>query len=102
MPDAKALLLVTMEAPAGLEEEFNDWYDTEHLPQRCALPGFETGARFVCIDCWPRWLALYDLTSPAALESEAYRAVSGANNTSWSRRILPRTLGRMRIVGEQI
>lgn len=100
-PD-KALLLVMMEPPATLEEEFNDWYDMEHFPQRCALPGFETGQRFVCLDGWPRWLALYDLASEAALETPDYRAVSGDNATPWSRRILPRMRGRQRIVARQV
>ncbi|MBN8939729.1 MAG: hypothetical protein J0H01_09570 [Rhizobiales bacterium] len=100
-PD-KALLLVMMEPPATLEEEFNDWYDMEHFPQRCALPGFETGKRFVCLDGWPRWLALYDLASEAALETPDYRAVSGDKATPWSRRILPRMLGRQRIVARQV
>ncbi|QCI64083.1 DUF4286 family protein [Phreatobacter stygius] len=98
----KALLLVMMEPPAGLEEEFNDWYDSEHFPQRSALPGFETGRRFVCLDGWPRWLALYDLASAEALQTPDYRAVSGANATPWSRRILPRMIGRHRLVARQV
>jgi hypothetical protein len=101
MSPRKGLLLVVMEPSAPLEEEFNDWYDTEHFPQRRALPGFESASRWVCIAGWPRWLALYDLTSPAALESEAYRAVSGPNSTPWSQRMLPRTIGRMRVIAEQ-
>lgn len=98
----KGLLLVTMEPPAGLEEEFNDWYDHEHLPQRMRMPGFETGARFVCLEGWPRWLALYDLTSLAALSTPEYLAVSRANATPWSRRIAARTVGRSRVEAEQI
>ena len=98
----KGLLLVTMEPPAGLEEEFNDWYDHEHLPQRMRMPGFETGARFVCLEGWPRWLALYDLTSLAALGTPEYLAVSLGNATPWSRRIAARTIGRSRVAAEQI
>ncbi len=49
MPDPKGLLLVTMEPPASLEDEFNDWYDTEHAPQRRALPGFESASRWACL-----------------------------------------------------
>jgi hypothetical protein len=98
----KGLLLVTMEPPAGFEEEFNDWYDHEHLPQRMRLPGFETGTRFVCLEGWPRWLALYDLTSLAALKSSEYLAVSLSNATPWSRRIAARTIGRVRVEAEQI
>lgn len=99
---AKGLLLVMMEPPAALEEEFHDWYDSEHLPQRLGLPGFETGSRWVCLSGWPRWLAIYDLSSTAALADPAYAAVSGQNSTPWSRRILPRTVGRQRIIAEQV
>ncbi|GGF57158.1 hypothetical protein GCM10007301_16080 [Azorhizobium oxalatiphilum] len=102
MTGNKGLLLVSMEPPANLEEEFNDWYDTEHFPQRRALPGFESAARWVCLVGWPRWLALYDLASTAALETDAYRAVSAGNSTPWSKRILPRTMGRQRVVAEQV
>jgi len=95
--DRPGLLMVSMEPPAALEDEFNDWYDTEHTPQRLALPGFASASRWVCIDGWPRWMALYDLVSEAAVHSDAYRRVSGAHSTPWSRRILPRTIGRSRI-----
>ena len=98
----KGLLLVTMEAPSSLEEEFNDWYDTEHFPQRRALPGFESASRWACLSGWPRWLAIYDLASVQAVATPEYAAVSGRNSTPWSRRILPRTVGRTRIVAEQI
>jgi hypothetical protein len=95
--DRPALLMVSMEPPAALEDEFNDWYDTEHVPQRLALPGFVSGSRWVCIDGWPRWMALYDLASDAAVQSDAYLRVSGAQSTPWSRRILPRTVGKSRV-----
>jgi hypothetical protein len=91
-----AMLIVTMEPPAALEEEFSDWYDTEHFPQRRALPGFMSASRWVCLDGWPRYLALYDLASPDALATPEYHAVSGPNSTPWSRRMLPRTVGRQR------
>lgn len=102
MTTPKGLLLVLMEPPAGLEEEFNDWYDTEHLPQRRSLPGFQSGSRWACVGGWPRWAALYDLVSVAVLDTPDYQAVSGPNATPWSRRILPRTVGRSRIVAGQV
>lgn len=98
----KGLLLVTMEPPASMEDEFNDWYDTEHFPQRAGLPGFESASRWVCVEGWPRWLALYDLANVAAVETQAYRAVSGASSTPWSKRVLARAIGRMRLVAEQV
>ena len=97
MTTNRGLLLVMMEPPASLEEEFNDWYDTEHFPQRSAVPGFESASRWVCLDGWPRWLAIYDLATLDVLLCDAYREMSGAKSMPWSRRILPRTVGRSRI-----
>ena len=85
--DRKGFLLVTMEPPPALEEEFNAWYDTEHVPQRMAIAGFETGRRYVCPSGSPRYLAVYDLAHRGVLESEAYLRVSLDRSTPWTRRI---------------
>ena len=97
-----AMLIVTMEPPADLEDEFNDWYDLEHFPQRVALPGFAASSRWVCIEGWPRYLALYDLASVDAVKTPEYLACSGPGATPWTRRVVARTLGRQRIVAEEI
>jgi hypothetical protein len=101
-PVNAGLLLVMMEPPPALAEEFHDWYDTEHLPERLAVPGIRTATRWVCLHGWPRFLALYDLDSPAVMDSPAYLAVSGANFSPWSRRLLPRMIGRRRVVAQQL
>jgi hypothetical protein len=86
----KGFLIVLMDPPPAFEEEFNAWYDTEHLPQRMAVPGFETGRRYVCVRGAPRYLAVYDTTSPAVLESEAYLQCSLDRSTPWTKRIASR------------
>jgi hypothetical protein len=90
------MLLVQMEPPVAMEEEFHDWYDTEHTPERAALPGFSSAARFVCVDGWPRYMACYDLESVAVLDGADYRAIGGENLSVWSRRVLSKVLGRRR------
>ncbi|PWT70876.1 MAG: hypothetical protein C5B46_09080 [Proteobacteria bacterium] len=87
----KGFLLVLMDPPPAFEEEFNAWYDTEHLPQRMAVPGFETGRRYVCVHGAPRYLAIYDVTSPAVLESEAYLQCSLDRSTPWTKRVASRS-----------
>lgn len=87
----KGLLLVLFAPAPSLEEEFNDWYDTEHLPERAELPGFETALRFVSLGDGPRYAAIYDLARFDVLDSEAYRAVSGENFSPWTRRIMSRS-----------
>ena len=102
MPDPKALLIVMMQPSPNGEEEFNDWYDTEHMRDRSANPRFLTALRFVCIEGWPRYLALYDLDSIKALSTPEYVASSGANHSPWSKRVLSRVHGLYRAEGVQI
>lgn len=96
---AAGLLLVLADPPPEFEEEFNAWYDTEHLPERRALPGFRTALRFTSLGDGPRYAALYDLSSPAALETPDYLACSGANFSPWTRRTMARA-HPMRLTGE--
>ena len=90
------MLIVQMEPPATLEEEFHSWCDTEHIPERRAVPGFLSAERFVCIDGWPRYMGCYDLASLAVLESYAYRAIGCENLSAWSKRVIPRMVGMRR------
>lgn len=85
-------LLVMMQPPPAMEEEFNAWYDTEHVPERLAVPGFLSARRFVSLDGHPRYLALYDLERPEVLQSPEYLAVSGDAFSPWTKRITSRVL----------
>jgi hypothetical protein len=98
----KGFLLVAMEPPPALEEEFRDWYDTEHLPERLAVPGFESAQRYVCIYGWPRYLAFYDLSNPSVIDSTGYRAISGPRFSPWTKRMLARVQGFYRAYGSQL
>jgi hypothetical protein len=84
----EALLMVLWEPPAAMEDEFNAWYDTEHLPERACIAGFRTARRYVGLGDGPRHMALYDLSSLGVLKEPAYQAISGANYSPWSNRIM--------------
>ncbi len=98
----KGLLMVAMQPAAGEEEEFQDWYDTEHVPERAAIDGFLTARRYVCTSGWPRYLAAYDLRDLDVLGEAGYRAISGANFSPWSKRVLARVQGLYRVEGLQV
>ncbi|KAJ7041036.1 hypothetical protein C8F04DRAFT_1081375 [Mycena alexandri] len=55
-------------------EEFQDWYNNEHVPLRLNhLPSFLTGARFSASDSLtPSWLAVYDIDDTATFQHESY------------------------------
>ncbi len=75
----KGLLLVTMDVDEEYEEELNDWYDEEHVPERLAGPGFVSARRFrLCEGSsagQSRYLAIYELDSPQVLDTPEYLAL---------------------------
>lgn len=99
----RGLLLTITEPPAAMEEEFNAWYDTEHLAERLAIPGFRSARRWV-MDCPPgrgKYLATYELDSPAVLNSPAYLKYFN-NQSPWSRRCLGKLVAFRRWACEQV
>jgi hypothetical protein len=102
MESQKGFLLVTMEPPPELEEEFNDWYDLEHIPGRGSILGFETARRFVCISGWPKYLAFYDLAGIGVLDSPFYQQAAWASFSPWTKRLLGKVRGQYRGSGTQI
>lgn len=81
----RGLLLVMIDIDPEYEEEFNRWYNEEHLPERLSCPGFLTGRRFVAVEGGPKYLAIYDLESLEVLQSKAYKKIS--DPSEWSRTI---------------
>ena len=68
-----AVLFSEMTPPAGREDEFNDWYDGHHSPSHVqGVPGFISAMRYQA-PTGPRFLAIYELTGPEALEHEEYK-----------------------------
>jgi hypothetical protein len=97
---ANGILLVMMDPPPSLEEEFNAWYDREHVPQRLGVEGFLSARRYVCLEGSPKYLALYDLVELGVLQSPGYARVSGPNDSAWTRSVL-RSVRVQRNVGVQ-
>ncbi|HEY6495866.1 MAG TPA: hypothetical protein VIZ43_21505 [Trebonia sp.] len=84
---ANDLLLVYSDPGPVSLDEFTDWYDNEHVPNRLATPGFGAVARFRAADgLKPGWLATYEV-EPGTLETPAYKALSD-NASEREKRIL--------------
>lgn len=50
----------------GMEAEFNRWYDTRHIPDVLAVPGFESARRFATTtESGREYLALYTIRTDA-------------------------------------
>ena len=82
--------------------EFNDWYDTEHLPERQRCTGFINCVRWVSVDDPKVAIATYDLDSHAVLHSPPYLAIGRENLSPWSKRMTGKVQRLLRIEGEQL
>jgi hypothetical protein len=102
MSMAKGLLFMAFDFSTAHEDEFHDWYDREHVPERLGVPGFINAERWIDEQNPKIHVATYDLASPDVLASPAYRAVGGANQTVWTKRVTGMSKRIMRYEGEQL
>ena len=82
------LLAVWTDVAPEFEAEFNQWYDTEHVPQLLGVPGFLNAWRYQAVEGKPKYLAIYELADENVLKGDAFRQVRD-NPTQWSRKIIP-------------
>ena len=99
---AKGTLIAAMNMAQVPADEFDDWYDTEHLPERQRVPGFLVCHRWIGADDPKVSVATYDLESADVLKGPGYLAIGGGNLSPWSKRITSRVDRLMRFEGDQI
>jgi hypothetical protein len=99
---AKGILIAAMNLAQAAEDEFHDWYDTEHLPERQLVPGFLLCQRWIGAQDRKISVATYDLDGAGVLKSAGYLAIGGANLSPWSKRVTGRVERLMRFEGDQI
>jgi hypothetical protein len=69
-----AAVLVWNDVAEYGREQFYEWHDKEHIPERLAIPGFRRGRRYRTPAHSPEWLTMYEaddlgvVTSPEYLE----------------------------------
>jgi hypothetical protein len=86
------LLQLRWQVPAERMEDFNRWYDEEHLGDLVAVPGILGARRFARVATWKpaapsdfQYLTLYQLASEEALAREEFVA-HGRNPSPWTQR----------------
>jgi hypothetical protein len=95
----KGMLLTSMDIdPADDEEDFNRWYDREHLEERVAIDGFLEARRYLAHAGSPKYLCLYSTRTIDVLDSPTYRTRLG-KPTDWSRKTMAKFKNMIRAVG---
>lgn len=96
--NGKGMLITSMNIDPKHEDEFNLWYDREHLAERVAIEGFLEARRWVADDADPKYFATYSTAAFSDLSSPAY-VQALANQTEWSHVNLARFKDMVRVVG---
>jgi len=104
---ANGILVPVVDFTGIAEDEFNDWYDFEHIPERLRVPGFLACERWIGADSPKISVATYELENADVVKSAAYNAIGnhargGDNLSVWSKRVTARVKIPMRFEGEQI
>ena len=70
------ILVVMMEVDPDHEEEFNRWYNEEHLLERLEIPGYISARRFKLEEGEGvlKYLCIWELEDASPLQSEEYKA----------------------------
>ncbi|MFN8635768.1 MAG: DUF4286 family protein [Chloroflexota bacterium] len=95
------LLVYTDLIDEKYDEEFNAWYDTQHLPQLLGLPGVLDAARYVAVKGGPKYLAAYEVETVDTVLGPSWE---NRPIPPWDKRMSPRVVGKnfTRILGTQI
>jgi hypothetical protein len=73
---------------AAAKEDFYDWHNREHMPERVGIPGFRRGRRYVVIGAGPEYFYLYEADSVETLAGQDYLARLN-HPTPWTQRVVP-------------
>ncbi len=84
---AKGILAVAFDYSTAHADEFHDWYDLEHIPERQAVTGFGLSERWLSQEERNISVATYDLESIDVLRSESYTSVAHDNSSAWTKRV---------------
>ena len=85
-----AMMMVMADIPADKEDDFNRWYNEEHLAELLSVPGILSAARYEAVSSGPKHLAFYELESPDVINTDAFK---NRPRTEWGQRVSPSLIG---------
>lgn len=68
----RGILAIFNNVAPGRDDDFNNWFQGEHLPERLAVPGFLYGRRHHALSGSSAYFNFYVVESPGVLTSKAY------------------------------
>jgi antibiotic biosynthesis monooxygenase (ABM) superfamily enzyme len=91
------LIIVRGDVTPGMEEEFNRWYDEEHIPLLLKVPGVLWARRGINTGDGQKYIAVYEHENVDVQKTPQYRNVT---QTEWALKIRPHFINFKREVYE--
>lgn len=92
LADVAGVIIVVLKPRPEFEDEFNDWYNTEHVPTLVKVPGIIQARRYV-EESSRSYLALYLCTSVDVMQSDDWRVA--VKRTPWTERMVAKGIENM-------
>ena len=90
MGDEKhVMVIVRIDVKPEMEEEFNRWYNEEHLPYLLNVPGVLWAKRGINAGEGPKYIAVYEHENINVQHSVSYQ---NAVSTEWTEKLKPHFL----------
>lgn len=68
-------------------DEFYEWHNREHMPERAAIPGFLRGRRYIALNAGPTYFNLYEAETVQVLGGPDYLSRLNAP-TAWTQQLV--------------
>ena len=73
---------------AEAEDDYNAWYEREHMFERVEVPGIRRARHYQTVSGAPKFFTYFELDAPSVVSSGVYLEQSN-NSSPWTQRILP-------------
>jgi len=85
----KGMLMTFTETSVGVEEDFNEWYNREHIDERVWMPGFHRARRYVDCDgdALIKYFATYETDKVENLCDPTYMELL-KDQSDWSKKVM--------------
>jgi len=70
------------------KDDFYEWHNREHMPERVGIPGFRRGRRYLALSGTPEFFNLYEADNQEVLGGRDYLNRLNAP-TEWTKRVVP-------------
>jgi hypothetical protein len=69
------------------KDDFYEWHNREHMPERVGIPGFRRGRRYIALDEGPEYFNLYEADTVEVLGAQDY-LLRLNSPTPWTKQVV--------------